>query len=439
MSAKHIGRFAACLLSLGLIQGPIRAQPRPAPEASAADLALMRHVMAAPRFKAAMAAMEQEHEGWVENIIALTQVPSPPFGEAKRAALYAEKFRALGLSDVEIDEEGNVLGLRRGTGQPGGKLVIVSAHLDSVFPEGTDTTVRREGDRLYAPGVGDDATGLATQLSLIGAMNAAGIETPSDILFVGTVGEEGLGDLRGMRHLFTGGRYKGRASAFFSIDGTSSNDFTTGGVGSKRYKLTFHGPGGHSFGAFGLVNPMSAMAQSVVGLYNIPVPASPRTTYSASVVSGGTSVNAIPRDIVLQVDMRSESAGELVKLEGAFLAAVDAAVAFENGARSTAEGAISVEKALVGDRPAGMTPDDAAIVGYANAAYRARGLTPRLSSGSTDSNVPMSLGIPAITIPRAAAGGRGHSVEEWIGIEKAPSISIKTLDLAIILASAGVR
>jgi len=436
---KLAGRLASFVLPLSLVQTPLAAQPRPAPEASSTDLALMQGIMSDAGYQAALAAMEQEHDRWVDNIIALTQVPAPPFKESARAALYAQKFRELGLSDVEIDEEGNVLGLRRGTGAPGGKLVIVSAHLDSVFPEGTDTTVRREGERLYAPGVGDDATGLATQLSIINAMNEAHIQTPSDILFVGTVGEEGLGDLRGMRYLFTNGRYKDRASAFFSIDGTSSTDFTSGGVGSKRYKLTFRGPGGHSFGAFGLVNPMSAMAQAVVGLYDIPVPASPKTTYSASVVSGGTSINAIPREIVLQVDMRSESAGELAKMEQAFLAAVDAAVAAENQARSTAEGAVSVERELVGDRPAGTTPDTAAIVGYASAAYRVRGISPRISSGSTDSNVPMSLGIPALTIPRAADGGRGHSVDEWIDIERAPSIRIKALDLAVILATAGMR
>lgn len=432
-------RLACAALAVGLVAGTASAQPAPSPEASGADLAIMKRIAARPAFKKAVAALDAEHDDWVQNIITLTEIPAPPFKEAKRAAAYAEMFRKLGLAEVTIDAEGNVLGLRRGTSKPGGKVIVVAAHLDTVFPEGTDTKVRREGERLYAPGVGDDVTGLATQLSLIHAMDAASITTPSDILFVGNVGEEGLGDLRGVRYLFTKGPYKDRIGAFFSIDGTSATDFTTGGVGSKRYRLTFKGPGGHSFGAFGLVNPMTAMAQSVVDLYRIPVPASPKTTYSASVVSGGTSVNAIPRDITLEVDMRSESAAELAKVEQAFLAAVDAAVVKENGARSTAEGAISVDKKLVGDRPAGMTPHDAEIVRFANAAYRAAGIIPHYSSGSTDSNMPMSLGIPAITIPRAADGGRGHSIDEWIGIAKAPSLKVKMLDLSVILAVAGYR
>jgi len=408
-----------------------------APAVSATHAKVIRGIEAKPAFKAAVSALDREHDQWVANIVTLTEIPSPPFKESARAAAYAEMFRQRGLSDVEIDAEGNVLGLRKGTG--GGKLVVVSAHMDTVFPEGTPIKVRREGDKLYAPGVGDDSTGLATQLSLIDALAATKIATPSDILFVGTVGEEGLGDLRGVRYLFTKGKYKDRIGAFFSIDGTSASEFTVGGVGSKRYRLTFKGPGGHSFGAFGLVNPLAALGQVVTDLYKVPVPTSPKTTYSASVVGGGTSVNAIPREVWLEVDMRSESAAELAKVESAFLAIVRDAVAGENKARSVAEGAVTVDIKQVGDRPAGATPVTADIVHYATAAYVAEGITPEFSSGSTDSNVPMSLGIPALTIPRAAEGGRGHSVDEWIGTGKAMAVKIRKLDLATILAVAGYR
>jgi tripeptide aminopeptidase len=409
-----------------------------APPVSPAHAKVIHAIEARPAFKAAVAELDREHDQWVANIIKLTEIESPPFKEATRAAVYADMFRKLGLSDVEIDAEGNVLGLRKGTGS-GGKIVVSSAHMDTVFPAGTPVKVRREGDKLFAAGVGDDSTGLATQISLINALNAAKIATPCDILFVGTVGEEGLGDLRGVRYLFTKGKYKDRIGAFFSIDGTSSDEFTVGGVGSKRYRLTFKGPGGHSFGAFGLVNPMVALGQVVTDLYKVPVPASPKTTYSASVVGGGTSVNAIPRDVWLEVDMRSESAAELAKVESAFLAIVQKSVAAENGARSTKEGPISVDVKLVGDRPAGSTPLDADIVRYATAAYVAEGITPDLGAGSTDSNVAMSLGIPAITIPRAAEGGRGHSVDEWIGTGKAGAVKIRKLDLATLLAMAGYR
>jgi acetylornithine deacetylase/succinyl-diaminopimelate desuccinylase-like protein len=409
-----------------------------APPVSASHAKVISAIEAKPAFKAAVAELDREHDQWVANIVTLTEIESPPFKEKTRAAAYAEMFRKLGLTDVEIDPEGNVLGLRKGTGK-GGKIVVSSAHMDTVFPAGTPVKIRREGDKLFAPGVGDDSTGLATQISLINALNAGKIATPSDILFVGSVGEEGLGDLRGVRYLFNKGKYKDRIGAFFSIDGTSASEFTVGGVGSKRYRLTFKGPGGHSFGAFGLVNPMVALGQVVTDLYKIPVPASPKTTYSASVIGGGTSVNAIPREVWLEVDMRSESAVELAKEETAFLAIVKKAVADENGARSTKEGAISVDAKLVGDRPAGSTALDADIVRYATAAYVAEGITPDLGAGSTDSNVAMSLGIPAITIPRAAEGGRGHSIDEWIGTAKAGAVKIRKLDLAILLATAGYR
>lgn len=420
-------------LSAGLHAQTKTASPVPA------DTRLMATMKAKPAVKTALAALEAEHDQWVDTIVALTQIPAPPFKEEVRAKAYADMFRAAGLADVEIDETGNVLGLMRGTGKPGGKLVVVSAHLDTVFPEGTNVTVRREGTKLYAPGIGDDVSGLATQLSLIKAMAAAKIKAPMDILFVGDVGEEGLGDLRGMKQLFLKGKYKDRIASFFSIDDGSTDGLITGGVGSKRYKLTFKGPGGHSFGAFGLVNPMTAMSQAIVNIYKIPTPKSPKTTYSASVVGGGSSVNAIPREVWLQLDMRSESAAELAKLEQAVLAQVDAGVASENEARSTKDGAITVEKTLIGDRPAGATSPDAPLVRQTAAAYASEGVTARLSFSSTDANVPMNLGIPAITIPRAATGGRGHSVDEWIDVSPEPSLKVKRMDLLAILAAAGYR
>ncbi|WP_294392269.1 M20/M25/M40 family metallo-hydrolase [uncultured Sphingomonas sp.] len=436
-----IGRKGAGALGLALAAllsaGPAMAQT--ATPTVPADAATIRSIRAQPAYRAAVAALEREHDEWVETIVRLTEIPAPPFKESRRAQAYAGMFRAAGLTDVEIDDAGNVLGLRRGTAAPGGKVVIMAAHLDTVFPEGTPIKVRREGTRLHAPGVGDDSTGLATQLSLIKAMAAARVATPMDILFVGDVGEEGLGDLRGVRHLFGKGKYKGRAAAFFSLDGAAEDGFTIGGVGSKRYRLTFTGPGGHSYGAFGLVNPMGALAGAITGLYGIPVPANPKTTYSGSVVSGGTSVNAIPREVTLEVDMRSESATELARLERNFIAIVDRSVAAENAARSVKEGAVKVEKTSVGDRPAGATPAKAPLVRLAVAAYQAEGISPKLTASSTDSNVPMGLSIPAITISRAAAGDRGHSTDEWIDTERTASQKVKRLNLLILLAAAGMR
>jgi tripeptide aminopeptidase len=392
-------------------------------------------IVASPSYRAAVAAFDSDHDQWVEDIVAITQVAAPPFKEEARAKAFAEMLRKRGL-DPKIDEEGNVLALRKGT-QPG-PVVVVAAHLDTVFPEGTDVTVRREGTKLMAPGVGDDSAGLATLLALIDAMNAGKVQTRSDILFVGDVGEEGLGDLRGVRHLFTKGEYKGRIGTFFSLDGGGLDSMTTGGTGSKRYRVTFKGPGGHSYGAFGIVNPMAALAQTVTGLYQLKVPANPKTTYSASVVGGGTSVNAIPAEVWLQVDMRSASAAELAKLEKQFLAIVPKAVAAENAVRSTKPGKISAELKPIGDRPAGHTDPNADIVRFAEAAFRSEGIDVKKGTSSTDSNIPMSLGIPAITMGHIAEGGRAHSPDEWIDTAKAPNLKLKRILLATILAAAGM-
>ena len=400
-----------------------------------AAVATIKRIESSPAFAKAMAAIDSGHDKWVADIITLTEIPAPPYKETARAQAYRDMFIARGLTDVEIDAVGNVTGLRKGGGEG---LIIVSAHLDTVFPEGTPVKVRREGDKLFAPGVGDDSTGLATQLAFINAMNAADIRTKADILFVGTVGEEGRGDLRGVRHLFTKGKYQGRAKAFFSIDGGGMDSLTIGGAGSKRYRVTFKGPGGHSFGAFGLVNPMTAMSQAVVDLYKVTVPTDPKTTYSASVVGGGTSVNAIPGEVWMEFDMRSATAEELAKVEQRFLAILNDAAATENVARSTRDGRITVQPVLVGDRPAGSTPLSADIVQFSTAAYAAEGIKLRYSSSSTDSNIPISLGIPAITISRVATGGRNHSLEEWIGIEKANNVKLKRIGLATILATAGM-
>jgi hypothetical protein len=400
-----------------------------------AAVATIKRIESSPVFAKAMAAIDSGHDKWVADIITLTEIPAPPFKETARAKAYRDIFIAQGLTDVEIDTVGNVTGLRKGGGDG---LIVVSAHLDTVFPEGTPVKVRREGDKLFAPGVGDDSTGLATQLAFINAMNAAGIRTKADILFVGTVGEEGRGDLRGVRHLFTKGKYQGRTKAFFSIDGGGMDSLTIGGAGSKRYRVTFKGPGGHSFGSFGLVNPMTAMSQAVVDLYKVTVPTDPKTTYSASVVGGGTSVNAIPGEVWMEFDMRSATAEELAKVEQRFLAILNDAAATENVARSTRDGRITVQPVLVGDRPAGSTPLSADIVQFSTAAYAAEGIKLRYSSSSTDSNIPISLGIPAITISRVATGGRNHSLEEWIGIEKANNVKLKRIGLATILATAGM-
>jgi tripeptide aminopeptidase len=388
-----------------------------------------------PAFKRAVETLDAEHDRTVADIITLTEIPSPPFKEDVRAAAYLDMLRAHGLDDVEQDEIGNVMGVRRGIGN--GSLIAIAAHLDTVFPEGTDVTVRREGTKLYAPGVGDDTRSLAVLLAFLRAMDAAKIRTRNDILIVGDVGEEGRGDLRGVRHLFTQGRYRDKIKAFFTVDSPNMDTIVVGGVGSKRYSVRFRGPGGHSFGAFGIVNPMYAMAQAIVALSRIEVPAEPATTYCVSIVGGGTSINAIPEETWIDIDLRSESASELAKLDARCREILMTAVEQENAARSTDEGAITLEIKMVGDRPAGSTPLHADITQYATAAYRAQGFEPGHEASSTDANIPMSLGIPAIKIGSGGTGGRAHSLAEWIDVEKTSSVAGMSASLAAILAVAG--
>lgn len=393
-------------------------------------------IVGSTAFKTAAATLAAEHDRTVADIITLTEIPAPPFKEAERATAYRAMFEAHGLKDVEIDPEGNVLGLRKGT--KAGPVLVVSAHLDTVFPEGTNVKVRREGTKLYAPGVADDSRGLAVLLAWIRALDAAKIKTRSDILFVGTVGEEGAGDLRGVRYFFGEGKYKDRTKAFFSVDGIDPAHVTHVGVGSKRYRVTFKGPGGHSYGAFGIVNPMAAMGKAIADLYAIQPPVEPKVTYSASVTGGGTSVNAIPDKVFTEFDMRSADAAELAKLESQFKAVIEGAVAAENAARSTRVGAVSAELTSIGDRPAGNTPKDSAIVTNTIAAITAFGYAPSFEASSTDANAPMAKGVPAITIGSGGTGGRAHSTDEWIDVEKGPSVRGMTVGLAAILATAGV-
>ncbi|MDB5945652.1 MAG: peptidase, partial [Ramlibacter sp.] len=407
---------------------------------SSSHSADVQRILASPAFKAAAANLEKEHGRIVDEDIKLTEIPAPPFKEEVRAKEFEKMIKAAGLSDVKIDEEGNVLALRKGT-HGDGKFVVVSAHLDTVFPPGTDVKVKRQGSKLMAPGIGDDTMSLAVLLGFVRAMQVANIKTRDDILFVATVGEEGPGDLRGVRHLFTKGAYKNRIKSFFSIEAGTITGITNGAVGSKRYRVTFKGPGGHSFGAFGLVNPMFALGQASAEFARTQVATSPKTTYSIGLIGGGTSVNSIPVDAWMEVDMRSESPADLKRVEDRMLKIVQEAADGENFARSTKEGRITVEAKLIGDRPAGNTDAKSDLVQIARAAIEAGGYKADEGWSSTDSNLPMSLGVPAITIGRMAPGkgGRSHSLDEWIDVEKAPMVKAMVTSLSVVLAVTGME
>ena len=396
----------------------------------------IRRILDSAAFKTAAATLAAEHDRTVADIITLTETASPPFKERTRAEKWFAMAKTHGLQDLEIDDEGNVTGLRRGIGN--GQLICIAAHLDTVFPAGTDVTVRREGTKLFAPGVGDDTRSLAVLLAWLRAMDAASIETRADILFVADVGEEGAGDLRGVRHLFQKGRYKDRIASFITVDSPDMDRIVTGGVGSKRYRITFSGPGGHSYGAFGVVNPMFAMADAIHRLGQLELPTSPKTTYSASVTGGGTSINAIPNAVWTEFDLRSESAPHLAKLEQSFFAMLDAAIDAENATRSTKNGKVTYLVQPIGDRPAGHTSEDAELVQLARTAIEAHGIPTQFEYSSTDANIPMSLGIPAIRIGSGGSGGRAHSLDEWIDVEPEASLRGMTAGLAAVLAVAAM-
>jgi acetylornithine deacetylase/succinyl-diaminopimelate desuccinylase-like protein len=387
-----------------------------------------------PRIRAALDSIQRWQAWTLEQQVQLTEIEAPPFGEQTRAEEFRRRLTALGFQNVRIDSEGHVIAERPGSGT--GPVVVVSGHLDTVFPKGTDVRVRREGNRLMAPGIGDDGRGLAVVLTVARAFQQLQIPTTGTILFVGTVGEEGQGDLRGVRHLFTR-ELAGRVDYFISVDGSGSN-VTSAAVGSNRYTVTFEGPGGHSYGAFGMPNPAHALGRAVAAIADLQVPTSPKTTFSVSVLSGGTSVNSIPADVAFEIDMRSEQPGPLAELDARVRSAIAAAVAAEKARwpRSTVPLAARID--TIGIRPAGAQPDSAPIVQVALAASRALGLTSTTGASSTDANIPISMGIPAIEMDGGGRGGASHAPEEWYE-DTADSYKGPQWAALIVAALAGIR
>ncbi|MGH9943378.1 MAG: M20/M25/M40 family metallo-hydrolase [Pyrinomonadaceae bacterium] len=342
---------------------------------------------------------------------AICAIAAPPFGEGPRANFLRNKFRECGLEEVEIDAEGNCLGLRRGKSlRP---LMVLSAHLDTVFPEGTNCAVRREGGRLYAPGVADDACGLAALPALARALDDAGIETEGSLLFVATVGEEGEGDLRGVRHLFGAGRWSKEIDAFLSFDGAGVESITHRALASRRYRVTYAGAGGHSWSDFGTASPVHAVGRAIARLVAYPAPNEPRTTFNVGRIAGGEGVNCIAREVLMDVDLRSESSAELHRLDAYFRRAVYEALNEENAARRANTPPLELELKLIGDRPGGETPADSPLVQLAVEATRLLGGRPQLDCASTDANVPIAKRVSAITVGAGGTGGGMHTLFEW--------------------------
>lgn len=355
--------------------------------------------------------IDSSQSRFTAELIRICEIPAPPFKERERGNYFAARFTELGLSEVHTDSEGNVIGFYRGESEE--PLLVMSAHLDTVFPEDTDVKVRRVGSRLCAPGIADDGAGLAALIGLIQTLNAAEIRLRGAIAFVATVGEEGEGDLRGVRHLFSEGRLAGRVSAFVSFDGTTIEFITHQALGSRRYRVTLKGPGGHSWGDFGVVNPVHALGRVIARMADYRAPQEPRTTYNIGRIEGGESVNVIPQSATMDVDLRSVSELELSRLEEFLLAAVDRAVVDENAVRAASGAKLQAELTMIGNRPSGETPRDSLLVRTALEASRAMGVTPILNRASTDSNIPISLGVPAITIGAGGVSSDSHRLSEW--------------------------
>jgi acetylornithine deacetylase/succinyl-diaminopimelate desuccinylase-like protein len=368
------------------------------------------------------------------DLIELTEIPAPPFGEENRARRFADMLFEAGLSDVTIDEVGNAIGRRLGTN--GDRVIAYAAHLDTVFPIDTDVTVRFDDEKMYAPGIGDNTRGLVTVLGVLRALQEAEIATEADVLFIGNVGEEGLGDLRGMKHLFRDGA--ARIDTLIAVDGGESNRIVYGGVGSHRYRVTFRGPGGHSWGAFGLASPHHALGRAIsIFVENAPSVTSvgEKTSYNVGRIGGGTSINSIAFESWMEVDMRSGSQDKLDDIDAVLQAAVEQALQEENTARLDGP-ELTVDVDRVGTRPAAPGDKQSPVVQRAIAATRSFGIQPELRISSTDSNLPLSKGIPAVTMSRGGISGNSHAPDEWwqnadghIGIQ---------IGLVTLLAEAGI-
>lgn len=387
------------------------------------------------KVKAAFETIEKIDSKTLERHLKLTEIEAPPFKEEKRAAVFADYFKNLGMDSVWIDAEGNVLGLLKGSN--GERTVALDAHLDTVFPEGTDVKVKIKNDTLYAPGIGDDTRGLSMLLTLLETIKTNEIKPKDNILFVGSVGEEGLGDLRGVKHLFREGGPK--IDSWIAIDGGSIGRVNNKALGSYRYRVSYKGPGGHSWGAFGLANPHHALGQAISNFVVVAdqyTAEGPKTSYNVGVISGGTSINSVPFESSMQIDIRSVEPTRLDEMEALLEKATQKALEHQNSIKRRGPD-LTLELEKIGNRPSGELSDTLPLVQRTLAATTYFGTQPYLTRGSTNSNIPISKGIPSVTIGRGGKGGKAHSLDEWwVNDEGYKGIQ---LALLILLSETGIE
>jgi tripeptide aminopeptidase len=364
--------------------------------------------------------------------IRLTEIPAPEFDEMRRGEALQELFAASGFQ-VRIDKTGNVIGERPGSDTK--SVILLAAHLDTVFPAGTDVVVKREGNRLLAPGIADNGVGLASLAGLARALAESRARTTKTIVLVGDVGEEGEGNLRGMRALMDS--YGSRLSAVIAVDGPSTDHITTQGIASRRFEASVTGPGGHSWSDFGAPNPITAIARGIVKFSATSIPTDPRSSFNFGTIEGGTSVNSIPSSSAVKIDLRSEDEAELGRLETALRDAMQAGVKEEISATQSAGGALELNFRSLGTRPAGKLPDDSPLVLAIRNVDRYLGNRSRLERSSTDANIPLSMGIPAVALGGGGRGGGSHTLEEWYD-PSGRELGLKRLFLTVV-SLAGVE
>jgi tripeptide aminopeptidase len=369
----------------------------------------------------------------------LAKIPAPPFGEKARSEWMLERFLELGLENVHTDEAGNVFGIRPGSGS---RLVALSAHIDTVFPAGTPLNIRQQGSRLYGPGVSDNGAGVTALLAIAAAVSEARIKHTSPLLFVANVGEEGEGDLRGMRQIFSDRHWLDSIACNLVLDGAGNDTIVAEALGSRRFEVIVRGPGGHSWSDFGAPNPIVVLARAIDSFRRTPLPASPKTTFNIGVIRGGTSVNSIPESASMRVDIRSTSTAEIERLERALRLALD--VALEEESKATAPKhathrrplGLSSEVVMIGNRPGGELPTDARILHAIRAVDAHLGNVAQIQRASTDANIPLSLGREAIAIGGGGTGGGAHTLQEWFDCT-GRDIGLKRI-LLTLLALTGV-
>jgi tripeptide aminopeptidase len=402
----------------------------PTPQQEIARLAAL------PEVQAAFTWLRANEPQFAQQQMEVARIPAPPFGEGPRATWLADHFRTLGLEEVHVDGEGNVLGLHPGGN---GKWVALSAHLDTVFPANTPLNVRQEGRKLFGPGVSDNGAGLAALLAIAGTLRATAIHPDCPILFIGNVGEEGEGDLRGMRHIFSQPRWREGIAYNLVLDGAGTDTVVAEALGSLRFEVIVRGPGGHSWSDFGVPNPIVVLARAIEEFTRTPVTSSPKTTFNIGVIRGGTSVNSIPESASMRVDIRSTSTAEMERLERALRVALDQSIEIERRAfsgPSRKAGSVSAEVVVIGNRPGGELPSDARILKVIRAVDAHLENAAQIQRASTDANIPLSLGREAIAIGGGGRGGGAHTLQEWFD-STGRDLGLRRI-LLTLLALAGV-